>query len=55
MQRALPAADDDAAQAVLIQGQPAQQAGEPTADNRAIKLHPGAPVAIRTGRGRPSG
>ena len=26
MQRALPAADDDAAQAVLIQGQPAQQA-----------------------------
>ena len=55
MQRALPAADDDAAQAVLIQGQPAQQAGEPAADNRAIKLNTGAPVAIRTGRGRPSG
>ncbi len=55
MQRALPATDDNAAQAGLIQRQAAQQTGQSAADNRAVKFHPDAPVAVRTGRGRPSG
>ena len=55
VQGALAAADNHAAQAALIERQPAEQPGKAAADNGAIKLHPDAPFVIRTGRDRPSG
>ncbi len=55
VQGALAAADNHAAQAALVERQPAEQSGEAAADDGAIKLHPDAPFVIRTGRDRPSG